>query len=188
MLIMTKTVMATIWPCLIGGSIASWPLIWRWSSRPSAACAARVLYGADPRCQFEPQHWWSSLGALITDQLTTLPYQHNQSFTKWYFISTWFNRMFNLCTIFFTDKAHWCWRAPGHKKSLSSKVWYLFGKLSIGPFRKVGSTLFHWDPKEEEKLPFLLAFFSHLILVICISECTFWELSKKVWHLMGSLI
>ena len=25
---------STIWPCLIGGSIASWPLIWRWSSRP----------------------------------------------------------------------------------------------------------------------------------------------------------
>ena len=28
---MTKTVMGSIWPCLIGGSIACWPLIWRWS-------------------------------------------------------------------------------------------------------------------------------------------------------------
>ena len=88
-LIMTKTVMAAaIWPCLIGGSIACWPLIWRWSTlvHTGPGCSGPVqphcIVWSGPRCQFEPQHWWSSLGAVITDQLTTLPYQHNQSFNK----------------------------------------------------------------------------------------------------------
>ena len=35
-----------------------------------------------PWCQFEPQHWWSSLGVLITDQLTTLPCLNNHTFSE----------------------------------------------------------------------------------------------------------